>query len=296
MPNLKEKLERLNRLKGVLKTSHTISDSLKKVTPVEDPDWPPVVDDPQVFPRPNGDCQRIELCLPGRLETSDAILGYLKLRRQMSSFWTQYEGFHQSFQKTASSKGFNSVIQLPQGPEHWCFMDIETCGFSNCPVFLIGVAFFESGHWILEQYFARDYDEEGAVVNAFWKILNEKPVLITFNGKRFDMPFLNERSGVYGIAPVLPDEHIDIYYTCRKFWKGQCPNYRLQTLETQFCRRARVGDIPGSKIPEAYHAYVSKPSAPQQMADTIHHNALDLITMIELINIMATKHQCIGEY
>jgi uncharacterized protein YprB with RNaseH-like and TPR domain len=46
--------------------------------------------------------------------------------------------------------------------------------------------------------------------------------------------------------------------------------------------RKRAGDIPGSEIPGAYHEFVRTGDA-RRMAAVIHHNRLDLLSMLELI-------------
>ena len=61
------------------------------------------------------------------------------------------------------------------------------------------------------------------------------------------------------------------------------PNCKLQTLEGYICNRHRLGDIPGSEIPDAYHEYVRTNNA-WQMVDVLKHNLLDLVTLADLMN------------
>jgi len=65
-------------------------------------------------------------------------------------------------------------------------------------------------------------------------------------------------------------------------WGGGLPNCKLQTLESHLCQRVRHGDIPGSEIPDAYHAYVRTQDA-WQMVQVLHHNLLDLVTLADLM-------------
>ena len=46
--------------------------------------------------------------------------------------------------------------------------------------------------------------------------------------------------------------------------------------------RKRTGDIPGREIPAAYHEFVRTKDA-RKMAAVIHHNRLDLLSMMELV-------------
>jgi uncharacterized protein YprB with RNaseH-like and TPR domain len=69
---------------------------------------------------------------------------------------------------------------------------------------------------------------------------------------------------------------------------GTTPNHRLQTLEMHFCKRKRVGDIAGAEIPGAYHEFVRTQDA-KDMANVIHHNRLDLVTMLQLVTIFLSR-------
>jgi uncharacterized protein YprB with RNaseH-like and TPR domain len=67
----------------------------------------------------------------------------------------------------------------------------------------------------------------------------------------------------------------------RRHWKRQLPNCRLQTLEWYICGRRRDDDIPGSQIPATYHHYV-RTGQTRDMESVLHHNVVDLITLLEL--------------
>jgi uncharacterized protein YprB with RNaseH-like and TPR domain len=181
------------------------------------------------------------------------------------------------------------------GPEDALYMDTETCGFSGSMIFLVGLMFCEDGELIFEQHFARHYGEEKAMLQAFAERLTRHRVLVTFNGKAFDMNMIRERSAFHGVDLPIKDgppdnrmpPHLDLLHEARRRWKGKLPNCKLQTLESHFCRRVRVGDIPGSAIPDAYHNYVGSEDA-RQVRDILHHNLLDLLTMAQLICVLLT--------
>ena len=163
----------------------------------------------------------------------------------------------------------------------WLFLDIETCGLTNSPVFLVGLFFLKEGQFHLEQLLARDYSEEAAVVHYLSHRVRDFPVLLTFNGKSFDWPFLLDRSMVHGASFSDCPVHFDVLHAARKQWKGILPNCKLQTIERFICRRMRYADIPGALIPEAYHQFVKTGNA-LQLKDILHHNALDLFTTCEI--------------
>jgi uncharacterized protein YprB with RNaseH-like and TPR domain len=174
------------------------------------------------------------------------------------------------------------------GPDELLFMDTETCGLSGCAIFLVGVMFSRDGELVFEQLFARDYSEEAAILSAFVAHAQQRRVLVTFNGKAFDMNLIAERAAFHGVDTFGTDlPHLDLLHESRRRWKKRLPNCKLQTLERYLCGRRRVGDIPGSAIPDAYHHYVRTSDA-RRIGDILHHNLLDLLTMAEIVTALLT--------
>ena len=167
-------------------------------------------------------------------------------------------------------------------PSELIFMDIETTGLGNSPLFLIGTLIWDKSRLTAYQYFARNYAEEPSVIALFLDACRTKKLLITFNGKSFDIPYIRTRAAANTIPFQMDADHFDLLHECRKLWRGTLPNCRLQTIERFICGRSRSGDIPGEQIPEAYHAYVRTDNA-RQIVEILKHNMLDLITMADLL-------------
>jgi uncharacterized protein YprB with RNaseH-like and TPR domain len=163
------------------------------------------------------------------------------------------------------------------------FMDVESTGLGNSPLFLIGIMVWEGDGFETRQFFARDYAEEAAVIRLFLDACSRKKLLVTFNGKTFDFPYIRTRAAATGIPFDVDPHHVDMLHVCRRIWRRRLPDCKLQTLETLVCNRMRHGDIPGSEIPDAYHEYVRTRDA-WQMIDVLKHNMLDLVTMADLMN------------
>ena len=168
-------------------------------------------------------------------------------------------------------------------PEDIIFMDVESTGLGNSPLFLIGIMIWTGNAFEIQQFFARNYAEEAAVISFFLEACAQKKLLITFNGKSFDFPYIRARAATTGVPFAIDPYHLDMLHVCRRIWKDRLPNCKLQTLETFICKRRRQGDIPGSEIPDAYHEYVRSDDA-WQMVDVLKHNLLDLLTMADLMN------------
>ena len=162
------------------------------------------------------------------------------------------------------------------------FLDLETTGLGNSPVFLIGAMEWREGTFEVRQLFARDYSEERAILGLYREALRPKQLLVSFNGKTFDVPFVRTRAIARGVPKPKDAPHFDLLHECRRIWRECLPDCRLQTLEHRICGRLRFGDIPGAEIPEAYHAFVRTADA-WQMVEVLKHNMLDLITMADLM-------------
>jgi uncharacterized protein YprB with RNaseH-like and TPR domain len=176
-------------------------------------------------------------------------------------------------------------------PEDLLFCDIETMGLSSSePLFLIGAMRVVKGELRLQLFLARTLDEEKAAITAFSKIMRGK-TLVTFNGKSFDWPFIEGRATRNLVRLPKPAGHFDLIFSARRRYRGQLPNCRLQTLEMGICKRGRKGDIPSSQIPDRYYDFLEISENGGQgaylLAPILFHNALDVLTMAELICCMA---------
>jgi hypothetical protein len=166
-------------------------------------------------------------------------------------------------------------------PRRAVYLDLETCGFAGSMIFLVGLLHWAEEELVLSQLWARNYAEEKAILQSLWAIVAEADLLITFNGKSFDWPQVQDRSTLHHLEHRLALWHFDLLHHARRRWRSQLPNCRLQTLERYLCGRHRVGDLPGKEIPQAYHNYV-RHGLTEQVHAILHHNALDLVTLLQL--------------
>lgn len=165
------------------------------------------------------------------------------------------------------------------------FLDLETGGLASSPVFLAGTMHWNGSDFVLRQYFARHYGEEGALIRALNDEARAFDFLVTFNGKSYDAPFLAARAIVHAVALELPARHVDLLHPSRRRWKERLPDCRLQTLELHICRRRRSGDVPSAEVPDLYHDFVRR-GDPYRLVPVFHHNMLDVITMGEILRAL----------
>ncbi|HHX40039.1 MAG TPA: ribonuclease H-like domain-containing protein [Armatimonadetes bacterium] len=180
-----------------------------------------------------------------------------------------------------------SQVLAPEAPGDAgaLFLDIETVGLSNRPLFLVGVLTLQSDGLWLRQLLARDYSEERAVLEATQDLLRHHPHLVTFNGKTFDVPYIANRCLHHQLPPPEPRSHLDLLFAARRFWRRFIPNCRLQTIERHLCCRERVDDIPGAQMGQVYRDFIRTGDA-TRIRGALHHNLLDLIAMAEMVCLL----------
>lgn len=205
------------------------------------------------------------------------------------------EGFKTRYVDVIANVGAHNVPADPHNTFHplidakakdVIYVDIEATGLTaGTPLFLVGVLGWWNGDLRVQQLLARDYTEEAALLLYFSNMLSASDVVVSFNGKTYDLPYIRDRCMFMGIPFQLKQAHIDMLHVGRRRWRKRLPNCKLQTLEQYICKRVRRGDIPGADIPDAYHRFVQSANA-VQMRDILHHNALDLLTTAEVLTFI----------
>src|SRR5947209_617441 len=171
-----------------------------------------------------------------------------------------------------------------QDPEKWLFLDTETTGLAGGTgtyAFLIGLAWWDAGGLQVEQCFMRDFAEEHSLLQELSQRVAERPVLVTFNGKSFDWPLLENRfTMTRSIAVPKLAAHLDLLHPARALWKLRLGSVRLVELERHVIDAPRLGwhrenDVASALIPQYYFDYLrGGPAAP--LAGVVRHNQMDL--------------------
>lgn len=211
--------------------------------------------------------------ITSRIDGSDAHGAFL-IEAFQEAFWREGSGLRRRLPEACRGNGLSL--------EALVFVDLETTGLGSSPLFLVGTMTWESGGLVTRQYLARDYSEEHAAIALFADDLRQRGLIVSFNGKSFDLPYLRVRAAANAV-PLPPEPpHLDLLHQARRVWRHRLPDCKLQTLERHLCGRTRTGDIPGAEIPDAYHRFVRTNNA-AEMVRIIEHNRLDLLTLAELM-------------
>lgn len=166
------------------------------------------------------------------------------------------------------------------------FLDTETTGLSGgtgTMAFLVGLGFFEGGQFCVRQLFLRDPGDEPAMLDFLAEFLPRFGLLITFNGRGFDIPILETR---FVLArrpfPLAATPHLDLLPPARRLWREVLPSRSLTALERDVLGVLRdQEDIPSGVIPLVYRDYLRTGDA-RELPRIFYHNRMDILSMVTL--------------
>lgn len=187
----------------------------------------------------------------------------------------------------ASLEGFRSLEPCLESLDGWLYLDIETTGLIGAATiaFLIGLGGWTEEGFLVTQYLLTDRSGEEDLLQSVREALDSHPVLVTFNGKTFDMPVLNGRFVMGGLRPpVGPPCHLDLLTLARSMGKRPQYGHSLKDSVKRFAKVAREGDIAGSLIPALYFIYEREKDL-SILEPVLKHNRLDVLDMACLARI-----------
>lgn len=161
------------------------------------------------------------------------------------------------------------------------FLDIETLGIFQRPIILVGVAFVEGRRLTTDQFLVRSMEEELPALLAAGEAVRKRGVLVTFNGRAFDVPYLRERCALYGEVFPAPMTHFDVLHPARRLFGQKYADCRLCTLEQGLLGITRGQDVPSMMVPEFYEAYAIHDN-PGPLVPIVEHNCQDLVSLARL--------------
>lgn len=178
-------------------------------------------------------------------------------------------------------------------PAATAFIDVETTGLAldaGTYTFLIGIGTFEDD-FVVRQYFMRSPAEERAQLHLVSEALGCCTGIVSFNGRAFDLPLLQNRFLLARLAPPLPGApHLDLLPPARRLWRAHLGSCALGELERKVLGRLRsAADVPGWMIPGIYHDFYQGGGgeATHLMTRVFYHNQEDITSMASLATHMA---------
>ena len=193
----------------------------------------------------------------------------------------------QPYRLAEAGAAASDLAMLPEvhglGAADWLYIDTETTGLSGGVgnlAFAVGVARFTDRAQIeVRQYLLGSYAAEAAMLRLLGEWIGQRAVLVSYNGKGFDLPVLSARSALHRIDSALSElPHLDLLYAVRRAYRDHWPDCRLQTAERRLLALHRVDDLPGAQAPAAWHAWL-RCGETARLGRVLRHNYQDVVSL-----------------
>jgi uncharacterized protein len=170
------------------------------------------------------------------------------------------------------------------------FLDLETTGLSGgagTVAFLVGCGYFDVGAFQVRQFLLTSFAAERALLAAVSDFFDGARLIVSYNGKTFDVPVMETRWAFHRMEMSLEDVvHFDMLHPARRLWKprargvesmdeGAC---RLATLERTLLDFRRPGDVGSFEIPRRFFQFL-RSGDPRPLEPVLEHNRLDLVSL-----------------
>lgn len=174
-------------------------------------------------------------------------------------------------------------------PRGALYLDTETTGLAGgtgTVAFLVGLAYWDGPSLVLEQLLVRALGQEAPVLERVRERIAAASMLVTFNGKSFDMPLLRTRFVMARAEAPREPPHLDLLHVARRIhgsarFGGGC---RLVEIESRVLGFERQGDIESADVGAAYWHFLRTGDA-RAIGSVAEHNAWDVTTMAALVGV-----------
>lgn len=166
-------------------------------------------------------------------------------------------------------------------------MDTETSGLTSDAaafIFMIGMGYYADDAYIVDQLILPDLGYEKAFIHQIEVIFARFPVILTYNGKSFDVPMIRSRGNFHFFPDFCASlHHIDFLPIARRFWRRTLPNCRLATIEQEILKvRRGEAEVPGFMAPEIYREFLNTLEA-DRLKGIAYHNEIDVLSLTALL-------------
>jgi uncharacterized protein YprB with RNaseH-like and TPR domain len=173
-------------------------------------------------------------------------------------------------------------------PARALFLDTETTGLAGgtgTVAFLVGLASWEGDGLVLEQLLVRALGEEAPMLERLRERIGAASMLVTFNGKSFDMPLLRTRFVMSRETPPAEPPHLDLLHVARRIHGRRAGDgCRLVALERDVLGFERVDDVPSSEVGACYMHFLRTGDG-RALLGVVEHNAWDVVAMAALVGL-----------
>ena len=166
------------------------------------------------------------------------------------------------------------------------FIDLETTGLSGgagTVAFLVGCGWFDMGAFQVRQFLLTSYSAERALLSAVADCLDATSLLVSYNGKTFDVPVMETRWMFHRMPmPLESVRHFDMLHPARRLWRtrtDECDTAgsgcRLSRSNASCATSLVSVTFPGMEIPARYFRFLRSGDA-RPLEPVLEHNRIDL--------------------
>ena len=176
-----------------------------------------------------------------------------------------------------------------------CVLDIETTGLSpDRSHFVIGglLSLKGDGTALFSQYFAEDLSEERKLLQTYIEEASKHDVILTFNGKKFDVPFLLGRAKHLDLNTTNLPHNLDLYLVLNghSSLRKLLPNLKQKTVENYMGLWSQREDtISGAESASLYIQYLimkeNYEDTDELMNVLLLHNQDDVLQLGKLLPV-----------
>jgi len=173
-------------------------------------------------------------------------------------------------------------------PRRLVYFDLETTGLSGGAgmlAFLAGVGEWTPEGFRTTQFLLPSHACERAMLHLLNDYVGDDAVLVTYNGRTFDVPVMELRGEMQRVPQRVCDlPHLDMLHAARRLWRASEEgdrSCRLTHLEESVLGLGRVGDVGGFEIPSRYFQFV-RGGTVDLLEPVLLHNRLDLLSLAAL--------------
>lgn len=179
------------------------------------------------------------------------------------------------------------LVQLPEvchlASADWVYLDTETTGLSGGSgtlAFMVGVARYRPTAGLeVRQYLLSGFAGEAGMLQSLLNWMGQGSLVVSYNGKCFDMPLLRTRFTLQRIRPGLDEVgQLDLMHGVRRAYRQTWPDCRLQTAERRLLGIHRRDDLPGAEAPAAWRAWLERGDA-GALSGVLRHNEQDVVSL-----------------
>jgi uncharacterized protein YprB with RNaseH-like and TPR domain len=180
--------------------------------------------------------------------------------------------------------------------ERALYLDCESTGLAGAGTlaFLVGLAWFDAGRLVLEQLLLRTPADEKAMLELLRERVCRASVLVTYNGKAFDVPLLAGRCVMAGCPPLPVRPQLDLLHVARRLHRDRIGACRLLDLENGVLGFDRGPDIAGAEVAARY-AHFLRTGEDEALREVVDHNAHDVLTMTALVALYGERVPAIDD-